>query len=511
MSITENNRRIAKNTLYLYMQMILLLVVSLYSARVILDVLGAADYGTYNVVGGVITTLSFITGSLAGATSRFITFEMGRGNIGSVEKVFRCSITIYYIFSAIIFILAESIGLWFINSYLTIPAGREIAALVVYQCSVITFIISIISIPYTALIIAHERMNAFAYISIYEGISKLIILFIIPIVEGDKLIWYAVLLMIMQLSVRLIYNIYCSRNFKECNSKWYWNKNLFLEMFSYSWWNMNGYLAMVGYTQGLNILLNIYFGPIVNAARAISVQVQSTLEQFFGNVTMAIKPQVIKQYAQGNIEYMHNLMLRAGRLSFMMAIFVAVPLFVFTDYVLYIWLVNPPEHTANFVRLMLIAGVSSSLKQHTIMAIHATGDIKKFQIVEGTFLLMVLPVSYILLKYFSVNAESVLLCYVVIEIVSEFLRVFLVYPKVNLPIKFFFTKVLFSCLTVSIVIAIPSYFIYYYVVPSNFLVFLLACLALAIVELLSIYFFGLDAQEKDAVVSYVRKILYKSK
>lgn len=503
MTVSDNNKRIAKNSILLYVRMVLLMVVNLYTSRVVLEVLGVEDYGTYNVVGGVITTLSFITGSLGGATSRFLTFEMGKGVTESVEKVFRCSITIYYIFSVFFLLLAETVGLWFVSSYLVIPEGRNFAALVVYHCSVITFLISVISIPYNALIIAHERMSAFAYISIYEVFSRLLIVFILPFLSGDSLVWYAILLMFVQVSVRLIYSVYCKKKFVECVASCLWDKTLFKEMFSYSMWNMNGYLAMVCYTQGLNILLNIYFGPIVNAARAISVQVQTALEQFFGNVTMAIKPQVIKQYAQGNFQYMHSLVLRAGRLSFMMAVLVAVPLFTYTEYILELWLVSPPEHSVAFVRLMLIAGVSSSLKQHTIMSIHATGDIKKFQIYEGSFLLLVLPISYFLLKMFHVSPESVLVCYVLIEIMSEFLRVYLVYPKINLPIKYFYTNVFFSCMIVTIFLIIGVYPIYLYCKPHGFYDLVLYTLLIAIYEFFIVYYFGLDKEEKSAVNKFV--------
>lgn len=504
--VVANNKRIAKNSILLYFRMILLMLVNLYTSRVILEVLGVEDYGTYNVVGGVITTLSFITGSLSGATSRFITFELGKNVLHNVEKIFRCSITIYYVFSIVIFLLAETVGLWFVTTYLVIPLGREFAVQVVYHCSVITFIMSVISIPYNALIIAHEHMNSFAYISIYEALSKLIILFLIPLIGGDSLICYAILLMSVQISVRLIYNIYCKKKFVECKTRFLWDRSLFFKMFSYSCWSMNGYLAIVGYTQGLNILLNIFFGPIINAARAISVQVQSALEQLFGNISMAVRPQIIKQYAQGNYDYMHSLMIRTGRLSFMMALVFAVPLLVYTEYILQFWLVNPPEHTTVFVRLMIIAGVSGSLKQHTVIAIHATGDIKKFQIVEGTFLLSVLPISYIMLKYYQATPESVIMCYVCIEILVEFIRVYLVYPKVHMPIKFFFTRILIRCVLVAIVSSIPAFIMYHYVAPSSFLYFLVSSIILVLIVLSLIYLLGLDSLERNTVKKIILNI-----
>ena len=306
-----NNKRIAMNTLMLYFRMILIMAVNLYSSRVILQYLGTDDYGIYNVVGGIVTMLAFITSSMGAATSRFITFELGR-NDGNVENLFRISSTIFYIFSIIVFFLAETVGLWFVSTKLNMPDERITAAMWVYQCSVITFIISLISIPYNALIIAHERMSAFAYISVYEAIAKLGIIFILPFVSIDRLIFYAILLMFVQLSVRIIYTSYSKKQFTEANGKWLWDRERSRELFAYAGWQISGHLAIVGYTQGINILLNIYFGPAVNAARAIATQVQSALSQFFGNFQTAIRPQVIKSYAQGDMQYMHSLVLRTA-------------------------------------------------------------------------------------------------------------------------------------------------------------------------------------------------------
>lgn len=286
----------------LYFRMIFIMAVNLYTSRVILDVLGASDYGTYNVVGGVVSMLSFITASLSSATSRFITFELGKKD-GNTEKMFRCATTIFYILAIVGFVLAETIGLWFVKTKLNIPVGRENAAFWVYHFSIVTFVLSLISVSYNALIIAKEKMNAFAYIAIYDGLARLVILYLIAVIPYDNLIMYAGFLAIVQLSVRIIYTIYCKRTFSESNGKWLWDGNVSRQLFAYSGWTLSGHLAIVGYTQGINILLNIYFGPVVNAARAIATQVQTALAQFYANFQTAIRPQVIKNYAQGNMEY----------------------------------------------------------------------------------------------------------------------------------------------------------------------------------------------------------------
>ena len=389
------------------------------------------------------------------------------------------------------------------------PDERITAAMWVYQCSVITFIISLISIPYNALIIAHERMSAFAYISVYEAIAKLGIIFILPFVSIDRLIFYAILLMFVQLSVRIIYTSYSKKQFTEANGKWLWDRERSRELFAYAGWQISGHLAIVGYTQGINILLNIYFGPAVNAARAIATQVQSALSQFFGNFQTAIRPQVIKSYAQGDMQYMHSLVLRTARLSFMLAILIGVPIFAFTDYILSLWLVNPPEHAVTFVQLTLIAGISNSLSQHTLMAIHATGDIKKFQLVEGACLLSIVPSAYILLKFFNVSAESVIIVYVVVEVITQFVRVVLVYPKIDLPIRHFFTKVLAQSLLVLAISAFIAYILMLKAYPTNFLFFMVSVGSMAILECIVIYLFGLDKNEKNMVCIKLNKLVRK--
>ncbi len=503
--IAANNKRIAKNTLMLYIRMILIMAVSLYSSRVVLKYLGASDFGIYNVVGGIILMVSFITNSMGGAVSRFITFELGKED-GDVEKLFRVSSTIFYIFSIIIFLLAETIGLWFIQKQLNIPISRMNAALWVYHCSIVTFIISLISIPYNALIIAYEKMNAFAYISVYEAVVKLLIIFLLPFLPYDRLIVYAILLMFVQLSIRVIYATYSNKRFKETNAKWLWDKKQSIELFNFASWQITGYLAVVGYTQGINILLNIFFGSTVNAARAIATQVQTALSHFFGNFQTAIRPQIIKSYANNDIENMRSLVLKTARLSFMLAVIIGVPLLAYSEYILSFWLGTYPEHTLSFVQITLIAGIANSLSQHTLMAIHATGDIKKFQMIEGAFLLSIVPIAYFLLKFYSISPEGIICVYLIIEIVTQFVRVYLVYPKIGLKIKFFFTKVLIRSLFVLCLCFGASQTFCYYVSPSNIITMLITGICLILVECIVVVLFGLEKSERTLVFSYINRI-----
>lgn len=498
----SNNKRIAKNTIMLYFRMIFIMAVNLYTSRVVLEVLGAEDYGTYNVVGGVVTMLSFITASMSAATSRFITFELGKEG-GNAERMFRCSTTIFYIFAIVGFIFAETVGLWFVQTQLKIPEGRETSAFWVYQFSIVSFVISLLSVTYNALIIAKEKMGAFAYISIYDGLARLGVLYLLYAIPFDNLIVYAGLLMLVQLSIRVIYTIYCKRSFNEFNGKWLWDSNISRQIFSYASWSVSGYLAIVGYTQGINILLNIYFGPVVNAARAIATQVQTALAQFYTNFQTAIRPQVIKNYAQGNMEYMHSLVLRTGRISCMLSILVTIPVIAFTEYILNLWIVSPPEHTVTFIRLTLIAGISNSLSQHTMMAIHAVGNIKKFQVVEGICLLTILPISWVLLKFFNVSSEVVVLVYAVVELSTLFVRVYLTYPRIGLKIKDFYTKVLASSIVTIVLCGIPAFIMYKYTYPSDVFEFLgLSCL-LVVIECIVIYIFGLESAERKFILSKI--------
>lgn len=504
-----NNKRIAKNTLLLYFRMILIMAVNLYSSRVILQVLGVEDYGTYNVVGGVVAMLSFINSSLAGGSSRFITFELGKGKDGNAEKMFRCSATIFYIFSIVCFVLLETIGLWFALTQLNIPEGRETAVFWVYQCSVITFIVSLLSVTYNALIIAQEHMGAFAYISVFEAITKLCILFLLPILPFDRLICYAVLLMLIQLAIRTIYTIYCNKHFEEVNNKWLWDRNISREFFTYVAWSVNGHIAYIGYTQGINILLNIYFGPVVNAARAIATQIQSALSQFYASFQTAIRPQVIKSYAQGNYEYMHMLVLKSARLSFLLSIIVSVPVFTFADYILNLWLVNPPEHVVAFARLTIIAGLSASLSQHTLIAIHATGDIKKFQIIEGGCLLLILPTSWVLLRFFGVSSEMVIGVYVIIEILTQLVRVVIVYPRIQLRISRFFTEVLIKPMICLALISSTALLIQKYNAAISFLTLIIDLVVLGVVELFFCFFIGVQKGERQMVTTRLTRLIRK--
>ena len=501
---SSNNKRIAKNTAMLYIRMLLIMAVTLYTSRVVLEVLGVEDFGIYNVVGGIVIMFSFITNSLSGATSRFLTFELGKNDLKSVEKVFRCSITIYYIIGLVIFILAETIGLWFLYKYLVIPPDRINAAVWVYQCSILSFLISLLSVSYNSLIIAHEKMSAFAYISVYETIANLLVVYLISISTFDRLIIYAVLLLVVRLSTRFIYVFYCIKAFVESNSKWLWDSDLSKQLLAYSSWTLNGNLAVVGYTQGINILLNIFFGTIVNAARGIAIQVQGAGNQLLTGFMTAVRPQIVKSYANGDLNYMHQLIINSSRYSFYLILLITIPIFVNVEYILHLWLKEVPEHTANFTRLVLLACLNNSLKEPTIMAIHATGDIKRFQIIEGTLLLTIVPIAYVLLKFAHISAEGVFIVYLIIEFMTQFVRVWIVYPRVQLARKKYITSILFPIIRVLIPLLVVVYALYVYRADSLQSLFINVLIGLLLTTII-LFVLGFTMSEKRYILNKLKK------
>lgn len=440
--ISANNKRIAKNTLLLYVRMLLMLVINLYTSRVILNTLGVVDYGINNVVGGVIAMLGFLTNSLGAASSRYITYDLGKGDMSVMKKTFGNILTIHFILAAIVLVIGETLGLWFMSTQLQIPPERETAAIWVYQFSIFSSILAVISVPYNATIIAHEKMSAFAYISIADAVLKLLIAYLLVVIPYDKLIIYAILYFCIQAFDRIVYGVYCSRHFEETHTRLKYDRKLFRKIFVFAAWTMNGTLAYMGYTQGLNILLNIFFGPTVNAARGIAVQVQGVCQQFCSNFQMALNPQLTKSYAQGNLENMHRLLVKSSKFSFYILFFIVLPLMFEAEFVLKLWLGIVPQHTVIFLRLILIVGLLYTLSNPIIVSVHATGRIKKFQIIEGTMLLTIVPIAYILLKFFGIRPEYVFVVHIIVELCTQYARLRIVLPMIGMKLNDYFGSVI---------------------------------------------------------------------
>lgn len=475
------------------------MIVGLFTSRVILQALGVEDYGIYNVVGGVMGMFSLLSGSLSAAISRFITFELGKGDTDKLKKVFSSAVTIQIILSLIIIALAETIGLWFLNNKLVIPEERMFAAQWVYQLSILTFAISLISVPYNAAIIAHERMSAFAYMSIFDVFSKLLIAYSIYYTTCDKLIFYGILCTVLSLINRFIYGIYCKKHFEECTYKFLFDKALLKQMFGFAGWNFIGASSAVLRDQGGNMLLNIFCGPAANAARGIAMQVNSAIHGFVGNFMVALNPQITKSYASGEHDYMMSLIYKGARFSYYILLILSLPVIINANYILNLWLKTVPEHTTTFVQLVLIFKMSESLASPLVTAMLATGKIRNYQIIVGGLQMMNLPLSYLFLKW-GYPAETVFIVAIFISICCEMARLYMLRRMIQLSMRSFLREVYFNVILVTIIAAIIPV-ILFNVLPEDFLGFIVNCIVCILCTILSILYIGLSRSERQMIVT----------
>ena len=504
---SDNNKRIAKNTLLLYFRMLFMMVVSLYTSRVILNALGVEDFGIYNVVGGVVAMFTVISGSLSAAISRFITYELGKGDQSKLNKIFSASVTIQLLLSLIIVVLIESVGVWFLNAKMTIPADRVTAANWVLQFSIITFVINLISVPYNAAIIAHERMSAFAYISILEAVCKLAIAFLIMVSPMDKLVFYAILMCIVSVIVRFTYGHYCKKHFTECTYHFHWDKDVLKKMFSFAGWNFIGASSAVLRDQGGNIVINLFYGPSVNAARGIAIQVNSAITGFVSNFMTALNPQITKSYASGDRDYMMTLIFQGARLSFYMLLLLSLPVLVNTHYILVLWLKLVPEHAVLFVQLILIFAMSESISNPLVTAMLATGNIRKYQIVVGGLQLMNLPISYVCLR-FGWIPESVLIVAIVISQCCLAARLYMLRGMIGLSSIQYVKNVYINIVVVALFsLVIPAVLSKY--MNESFLSFIILSIVAMICTIVVIFYIGCNRKERAFVVGKMNLVKNK--
>lgn len=505
----ENNKRIAKNTFLLYIRMLFILFVSLYTSRIVLKTLGIENYGIYNVVGGIVTIFSFLNGSMSTATQRYLTYEIGTGNQKKLKKVFSTSITIHGLIALVIVLLSETIGLWFLTTQMNIPANRMGAAMWVYQLSILTCIVIMMSVPYNAVIIAHERMGVFAYISIFEVSAKLLIVYLLLFLNSDKLITYAILMFIIQLIIRLIYSIYCKKNFTETRYKFVIDKPLLKEMLGFAGWNMFGILAGIGITQGINITLNIFFGPIVNAARGISVQIQNAITGFCSNFQLALSPQITKSYACGEMKQMNTLIYASAKYSFFLLFFLSLPILIETDIILKWWLNDVPKHTANFIRIMISISMVNVMADSLLVASQATGKIRLYQILVGGILLLIVPIAYIALKL-GYPPESVFLIHLICAVIAQFVRLYIVHKLTQLPILEYTKEVILKIIFVTAIsLIIPITF--HFFMDASFIRFLTVSILCVCSVTVSIYNLGLNKSEKGFIYKKIKERLHHGK
>lgn len=490
--------------------MLLMMVVSLYTSRIVLDALGVVDFGLYNVVGGIVVALGFLSGTLNTASSRFITVALSKGCLDEMNKTFSNVLFVNILLAVIVLIAGETVGLWFLYNKLQVPPERFNAAFWVYQMSIVTVMINIISSAYNACIIAHEKMKAFAYFSLFDCFAKLLIAYaLLHITNYDKLIIYGALLLTVQIIDRIVYGAYCTRKFNETRTKIILDRPLLTQMFKFISWASYGSFVSIGFTQGLNILINLFFGPAINAARAVSVQVQNAVISFTTNFQTAINPQLIQSVAKNDFTRARMLLKVSSKFSFFLLCLLGMPLIAVTPFILNLWLKEVPEHTVWFVRLMLVISIWSCIANPLRIVNQAEGNIRKFQLCEGTVLLMIVPVSYIVLKIYKIP-ELVFVVHLVIELLSSYIRIKIVLPKINMSIKDYFKSIyspLFLIFSISIFIC---FFLLKYLNMGNDIFSALSvCILLEISMIALIFIIGLNSLERVKLVEFFKYKIYK--
>lgn len=502
-SHAENTKRIAKNTLMLYVRMLFSMLVSLYTSRVVLNTLGVEDYGIYNVVGGVVAMMGVLNGAMATSVQRFLNYELGAGNSEKLQQTFSMSLNIYALFALIFVILAETIGVWFLNTHLQIPQERLLAANYVFQFSIFATVISLMSNPYNASIVAHERMDVYAYTSILEVLAKLGIVYLLMVITFDKLIGYGIFLTITSCLVTIAYYLFCKKHFAECRYKLYWDKSLFSQLFSYFSWNLFGSTSAVAKTEGLNILINMFFNPAVNAARGIACQINNVLMQFFNNFFTAVRPQIIKYYAQGDTVSMIDLVFRSTKYSFFLCLLVSLPILIEAPYLINFWLGQTPEYTVIFTRLIVIISVIEALAAPIMTMAHATGKIKLYQFVVGMIMILNIPISYCILKYFFHNAIIVYVVSLMLTVIAFVVRLWVVKRLIDFSIQQYFKAIIMRILMLSAFSSLLPVGLHF-ILERSFI----SCIAVIAVSLLSsctiIYAVGMSENERTVVLKIVR-------
>lgn len=503
----DNNKRIARNTLLLYFRMGISMIVSLYTSRVVLGALGIEDFGIYNVVGGVVALFSMLTGALSVAATRFITFELGKEDSEKLKDVFSTTLTIHVAMAIIIALLAEIIGIWFIEHKMVLPDNRIPATLWVLQFSIFTFVIGLICVPYNATIVAHERMSAFAYIGLFDVVMKLVIAFTVKYTSADKLIVYAALLAFLQLVMRVIYNIYCRHNFPEAKFSLHYNKKMIKSMSHFIGWAFWGNGVVVLKDQGTNMLLNIFGGPSINAARGICMQVNAAVYSFVDNFLMAVNPQITKSYSSGEMDNMHVLIARASKMAFFIMLLLFFPLVANIDYVLSLWLQEVPNYTGIFVILILGHSLLGCFSQPLVTGVLAEGDIKRYEMALTMTYLACFISSYVSLKL-GQSPTWVFIWNIVFKamVVGELL--WHSHVKYGLSIRMYFRKAILPGFYV-FVIGIICIYIFRFTFENEFINFGLSVISLFVVTAIAIFYLGLTRNEAHYISKAIKNKLSK--
>jgi len=501
-SVTENNKRIAKNTIFLYVRLLFSMAVSLYTSRVILHVLGVDDFGIYAVVGSFIMLFLFINSAMTGATARFLTFELGTNNQERLKKTFSASLSVHLIIVFIIIVLGETVGLWYLENKMVIPEGRMIAARWVYHLALLNAAILITQVPYGASIISHEKMDVYAYIEILNVCLKLLIVYLLLIGNFDRLILYAILTLCVTIVITVIYRIYCKKHFEESRSRFSFDKAIIYPIFSYSMWNLLGNMGYTFSKQGINIVLNLFFGVMLNAAYGIASQVGTAISSFSMDFLTAVKPQIVKYYAKNEIREMENLIINATKYSFLLLIAFSLPIILETNFVLNIWLKNVPEYANIFCQLFIVIVIIDILRMNLTYGIMATGNMKNFSIVTGTLGLLAPVTAYLLLLVVK-NVHIPMLTIIFIYVIGLFANLFIIKSLIkSFSIGRFLKQIFPPCLTILFVSSILPVFIHSSL-EEGWVRLILVVLSSVIVIAVLTYFLALSKKMREKVLSYL--------
>lgn len=501
---TDNNKRIAKNTLLLYFRMLLMMFVTLFTSRVVLDKLGVTDYGIYNVVGGVVAMLGFLNSSMSNAVQRYLSFEIGKNNEAGVNRIFNVSLFAHAGIAVFVFVVMEIVGVWYLNTHMNIPAERMDAANWVLQCSIFTTLFTIVQVPYNAIIISKEQMGIYAYISILEVVLKLLVVYMLAIGNFDKLKLYSVLIMVVTIGIVMIYRFYCTRKYKEAKFKFIKDWNLLKQIVGFASWNMLGELAWVFTGQGVNIILNSFFGPVVNAARGLAEQVNGTVNRFVANFQTAVNPQLIKNYASDQLGEMKTLLFRSTRFSYYLLLALSLPIILKMDFILHLWLKEVPDYTTGFCQLVLVSSLVSTLSNLLAQVARAYGKIRNYQIIVSIFLFLNFPLSYIVLK-FGGSPLSTMFVNIGINAMLLFVRLRLTNRMIQMTYGSFIRNVLFPVIIVTAVALVIPLTIYF-MLDNSIISFIIVCLVSFVSVGVSIYALGMNANERLYVLAAISKI-----
>ena len=495
-------KRVAKNTLLLYIRMLVTMAINLYVVRITLNLLGTEDYGIYNVVGGIVTACSFISTTMASTSMRFFSYELGQKNAIKLKQTFGATVNIYLIFAILIILIAESIGLWFVSTQLVIPPNRLTAAHYVYQFSILGFIATVLRVPFNALIIARERMTFYAWLSIAEALLKLGMLALLLKLPIDSLILYSILMSLVLCLVTFIFFLYCRTQFAECRFSTIRDKRLYQSLLGFAGWNFFGSLANVGLDQGLNILLNIFFGAAINAARAIAMQIKNAVLAFVGNFQTASSPQIIKYYATGEIDKMKRLLFQSSKYSFYLLFIIALPIILEMDTILAIWLTSVPPYTLLFARLIIGLTLTDCLSGTIIPAVQATGRIRYYQISVCTIILLNVPIAYLFLKL-GAPPESTVIISIILSCIALIMRLIVLKKLLNFPIIEYLKKVTLYDIKVAIVASILPLIIQH-ILPQGIWTFFIVIFVALLSTIITIYGLGLMKEERHYVNDLIK-------